>query len=154
MDETGDPETILRLTAQIVAAHIEHNSLEADALPGLIEKVYRTLRDVGQAPVEPSKPSPAVPIKQSVKAEFIVCLEDGKKLKMLKRHLMTAYKLTPAQYRTRWGLPADYPMVAPNYAKVRSSLAKKIGLGRKSADAEAPRRRGPKPAMRGRRARG
>jgi predicted transcriptional regulator len=104
--------------------------------------------------VEPSKPSPAVPIKQSIKAEFIVCLEDGKKLKMLKRHLMTAYKLTPAQYRTRWGLPADYPMVAPNYAKVRSSLAKKIGLGRKSADAAAPKRRGPKPAMKGRRARG
>ncbi len=118
--------------------------------------MYHTLRDVGQAPVEPLKPSPAVPIKQSVKADFIVCLEDGKKLKMLKRHLMTSYNLTPAQYRTRWGLPADYPMVAPNYAKVRSSLAKEIGLGRKSDEPPArtvAKRRGPKPATRGRRPR-
>jgi predicted transcriptional regulator len=155
MDETGDSEAVLRLTAQIVAAHVEHNSVEAAALPGLIEKVYQTLRDIGQAPAESSKLSPAVPIKQSVKPDFIICLEDGKKLKMLKRHLMTAYKMTPLQYRTRWGLPADYPMVAPNYAKVRSSLAKTIGLGRKSADASGPaKRRGPKPAARGRRARG
>jgi predicted transcriptional regulator len=155
MDESGKPEAVLKLTAQIVAAHVEHNSVQAEALPGLIEKVYQTLRDVGQAPLEPTKPSPAVPIKQSVKAEFIICLEDGKKLKMLKRHLMTAYKMTPAQYRTRWGLPADYPMVAPNYAKVRSSLAKQIGLGRKAGDAPAPaKRRGPKAAVRGRRARG
>ncbi|HLY88540.1 MAG TPA: MucR family transcriptional regulator [Acetobacteraceae bacterium] len=154
MDETGDPDVVLRLTAQIVAAHVEHNPVEAAALPGLIEKVYQTLREVGLAPVESTKLSPAVPIKQSVKADFITCLEDGKKLKMLKRHLMTVYQMTPAQYRARWGLPADYPMVAPNYAKVRSSLAKKIGLGRKSADTPAPaKRRGPKPATRGRRAR-
>jgi len=156
MAENGSPETVLRLTAQIVAAHVEHNAVQADALPSLIEKVYQTLRDVGQAPVEPTKPVPAVPIKQSVKADFIICLEDGKKLKMLKRHLMTAYKMTPAQYRTRWGLPADYPMVAPSYAKVRSSLAKKIGLGRKPASAQgrAPaKRRGPKAGQRGRRAR-
>ena len=157
MDETGRPEAVLRLTAQIVAAHVEHNSVQADALPGLIEKVYHSLRDVGQAAVEPSKPSPAVPVKQSVKADFIVCLEDGKKLKMLKRHLMTSYNMTPAQYRTRWGLPADYPMVAPNYAKVRSSLAKEIGLGRKTDEPPARavvKRRGPKAATRGRRARG
>jgi predicted transcriptional regulator len=157
MDETGKPEAVLRLTAQIVAAHVEHNTIQAEALPGLIEKVYLTLRDVGQAPVEPSKPSPAVPIKQSVKPDFIVCLEDGKKLKMLKRHLMTSYNMTPAQYRSRWGLPADYPMVAPNYAKVRSSLAKEIGLGRKSDDAPVrpvAKRRGAKAATRGRRARG
>ena len=156
MDKSGRPEAVLRLTAQIVAAHVEHNSIQAEALPGLIEKVYHTLRDVGQAPVEPLKPSPAVPIKQSVKADYIVCLEDGKKLKMLKRHLMTSYNLTPAQYRTRWGLPADYPMVAPNYAKVRSSLAKEIGLGRKSDEPPArtvAKRRGPKPATRGRRPR-
>jgi predicted transcriptional regulator len=156
MDDTGTPEAVLRLTAQIVSAHVEHNPVQADALPSLIEKVYRTLRDVGQAPVEPAKPVPAVPVKQSVKPDFIVCLEDGKKLKMLKRHLMTAYKMTPGQYRARWGLPADYPMVAPSYAKVRSGLAKKIGLGRKSTSA-APRptakRRGRKAGGMGRRAR-
>jgi len=154
MSETGTSETVLRLTAQIVSAHVEHNTVLADALPNLIEKVYQTLRDVGQSPIEPNKPEPAVPIKQSVKQDFIICLEDGKKLKMLKRHLMTSYKLTPAQYRARWGLPADYPMVAPSYAKVRSSLAKQIGLGRK-AEAPTPRvqakRRGPK-AARGKRA--
>ena len=105
---------------------------------------------------KPAKPVPAVPVKQSVKTDFIICLEDGKKLKMLKRHLMTAYKMTPAQYRVRWGLPADYPMVAPSYAKVRSSLAKKIGLGRKpgASPTRAPaKRRGPKAAPRGRRPR-
>jgi predicted transcriptional regulator len=156
MAEIGSSEAVLRLTAQIVAAHVEHNTVQAEALPELIEKVYQTLRDVGQAPVETAKPVPAVPVKQSVKSDFIVCLEDGKKLKMLKRHLMTAYQMTPAQYRMRWGLPADYPMVAPNYAKVRSSLAKKIGLGRKPSDspARAPaKRRGPKAAPRARRAR-
>jgi predicted transcriptional regulator len=156
MADSGSPENVLRLTAQIVAAHVEHNSVQADTLPSLIEKVYQTLRDVGQAPAGSTKPVPAVPIKQSVKTDFIVCLEDGKKLKMLKRHLMTAYKMTPAQYRTRWGLPADYPMVAPSYAKVRSTLAKKIGLGRKAAGAAArptAKRRGPKGTMRGRRAR-
>lgn len=148
MVETESPETVLRLTAQIVAAHVEHNSVQADALPGLIEKVYQTLRDVGQAPVETPKPTPAVPVKQSVKPDFIICLEDGKKLKMLKRHLMTAYQMTPTQYRARWGLPADYPMVAPSYAKVRSSLAKKIGLGRKAAASEprAPAKRRAKAA--------
>ena len=149
----------MRLTAQIVSAHVEHNSVQADALPGLIERVYQTLRGVGQAPVEVEKPAPAVPIKQSVRPDFIVCLEDGKKLKMLKRHLMTSYKLTPEQYRTRWGLSSDYPMVAPNYAKVRSSLAKKIGLGRKASATPgrptaklAANRRG-RPALRGKRAR-
>jgi predicted transcriptional regulator len=154
MPETGSPESVLQLTAQIVAAHVENNSVQSDALPELIEKVYRTLRDVGQAPVEPVKPVPAVPVKQSIKPDFLVCLEDGKKLKMLKRHLMTAYKMTPAQYRARWGLAADYPMVAPNYAKVRSSLAKKIGLGRKPGSPMAQARRAaPKNGQRGRRAR-
>jgi predicted transcriptional regulator len=157
MAESGTPEAVLRLTAQIVAAHVEHNSVQAESLPNLIQKVYQTLRDVGQAPVEATKPVPAVPIKQSVKPDFIICLEDGKKLKMLKRHLMTSYKLTPAQYRARWGLSADYPMVAPSYAKVRSSLAKQIGLGRKPAEPTtrgAPaKRRGAKPAVRGRRPR-
>src|ERR1700733_8726720 len=158
MVESGSSETVLRLTAQIVSAHVEHNSVQAEALPGLIERVYQTLRGVGQAPVEVEKPVPVVPIKQSVKPDFIVCLEDGKRLKMLKRHLMTSYKLTPAQYRTRWGLPSDYPMVAPNYAKVRSSLAQKIGLGRKPETPQgrpaAAKRRGPKTAQRGQRTRG
>jgi predicted transcriptional regulator len=156
MVETGLPESVLRLTAQIVAAHVEHNAVQAEALPNLIVKVYQTLRDVGQAPAETTKPTPAVPVKQSIKPDFIVCLEDGKKLKMLKRHLMTAYNMTPSQYRARWGLPPDYPMVAPSYAKVRSSLAKKIGLGRKpgASPGRAPaRRRVPKAAPRGRRAR-
>ena len=131
MAEIGSSEAVLRLTAQIVAAHVEHNTVQAEALPELIEKVYQTLRDVGQAPVETAKPVPAVPVKQSVKSDFIVCLEDGKKLKMLKRHLKTAYNMTPEQYRERWGLTPDYPMVSPNYAKHRSSLAKKSGLGTK-----------------------
>ena len=153
MVDSGSADTVLRLTAQIVAAHVEHNAVQAESLPGLIEKVYQTLRDVGQAPVEPAKPVPAVPVKQSVKTDFIICLEDGKKLKMLKRHLMTAYKMTPAQYRVRWGLPADYPMVAPSYAKVRSSLAKKIGLGRKPGH-HRPGRRPSGGARRRRRAAG
>jgi predicted transcriptional regulator len=140
MAATDASDIVLRLTAQIVAAHVEHNAVQADALASLIQKVYQTLRGVGQAQPETAKPTPAVPIKQSVRPDFIICLEDGKKLKMLKRHLTTAYKMTPAQYRARWGLPADYPMVAPNYAKVRSSLAKEIGLGRTSA-ASSPKRR-------------
>ena len=152
MAETEASDTVLRLTAQIVAAHVEHNAVQADALPSLIQKVYQTLRDVGQAPPETAKPTPAVPIKQSVRPDFIICLEDGKKLKMLKRHLTTAYKMTPAQYRARWGLPADYPMVAPNYAKVRSSLAKQIGLGHKPASS-SPKRRAANQGGRGRRAR-
>jgi predicted transcriptional regulator len=137
MVETSSPDLVLRLTVQIVAAHIEHNVVAADALPRLIERVYRTLHEATRTPAEPEKPVAAVPVKQSVKPDYIVCLEDGKKLKTLRRHIMTSYNLTPAQYRARWGLAADYPMVAPNYAKLRSSLARKIGLGRKS---EAPTR--------------
>ncbi len=120
---------ILTLTAQIVSAHVSNNSVSVDALTSLIQDVYRALADIGAEPVEEERPQPAVPIKKSVFADYIVCLEDGKKLKMLKRHLNTAYNLSPDQYRERWGLAADYPMVAPNYAKHRSTLAKKIGLG-------------------------
>jgi predicted transcriptional regulator len=123
--------SVLGLTAQIVSAHVSNNSVSPDALPSLIQEVYRTLAGVGKEPTEPERPQPAVPIKKSVFADHIVCLEDGKKLKMLKRHLKTAYNMTPDQYRERWGLPPDYPMVAPNYARHRSSLAKKIGLGTK-----------------------
>ena len=122
---------VLGLTAQIVSAHVSNNSVTPDALPSLIQDVYRTLSGVGHDMPAPDKPQPAVPAKTSVFPDFIVCLEDGKKLKMLKRHLKTAYNMTPEQYRDRWDLPSDYPMVAPNYARHRSSLAKKIGLGTK-----------------------
>jgi predicted transcriptional regulator len=123
--------TVLGLTAQIVSAHVSNNSVSPDALPSLIQEVYKTLAGVGNERSEPERPQPAVPVKKSVFADHIICLEDGKKLKMLKRHLKTAYNMTPEQYRERWGLPPDYPMVAPNYARHRSSLAKKIGLGTK-----------------------
>ncbi len=123
--------SVLGLTAQIVSAHVSNNSVSPDALPSLIQEVYRTLAGVGKEPSEPDRPQPAVPVKKSVFPDHIVCLEDGKKLKMLKRHLKTAYNMSPDQYRDRWGLPPDYPMVAPNYARHRSSLAKKIGLGTK-----------------------
>jgi predicted transcriptional regulator len=127
---------LLGLTAQIVAAHVANNEIPANTLPALIQDVYRTLAGIGHeaapAPAPPAeKPAPAVPVKKSVFPEFIICLEDGKKLKMLKRHLATSYNMTPEQYRDKWGLAADYPMVAPSYAKQRSSLAKKIGLGTK-----------------------
>jgi predicted transcriptional regulator len=122
---------VLGLTAQIVSAHVGNNAVPADSLSALIQNVYRTLSSMGHEPLIADKPSPAVPIKKSVFPDHIVCLEDGKKLKMLKRHLKTAYDMTPEQYRERWGLPADYPMVAPSYARHRSSLAKKIGLGTK-----------------------
>jgi predicted transcriptional regulator len=122
---------VLGLTAQIVSAHVSNNSITPDALPGLIQDVYRTLAGVGREPEQPDKPQPAVPVKKSVFADYLICLEDGKKLKMLKRHLKTAYGLTPDQYRERWGLPPEYPMVAPSYADHRSTLAKKIGLGTK-----------------------
>jgi predicted transcriptional regulator len=131
MTEISPGSDVLGLTAQIVSAHVSNNSVAPDALPALIQDVYRTLAGVGKDPVQPDKPQPAVPIKKSVFPDHIVCLEDGKKLKMLKRHLKTAYNMTPEQYRDRWALTPDYPMVAPNYAKHRSSLAKKIGLGTK-----------------------
>ena len=126
---------VLGLTAQIVAAQVSRSATPAEALPSLILEVYRTLTNIGRDTTAPEKPTPAVPVKKSIFSDHIICLEDGKKLKMLKRHLMTSFGLTPDQYRSRWGLPADYPMVAPEYAAHRSSLAKKIGLGTK------PRRR-------------
>jgi predicted transcriptional regulator len=123
--------SVLGWTAQIVSAHVSHNTVAPEALPALIQEVFRTLSNVGTQPEVVEKPQPAVPVKKSVFGDYIICLEDGKKLKMLKRHLKTAYNLEPEQYRERWGLPPDYPMVAPNYARQRSSLAKKIGLGTK-----------------------
>ncbi len=124
---------LLTLAAKIVSAHVGHNSVPAEAMPGLIRSVYSALSGVGiDAPAEPPL-QPAVPVKKSVFPDFIVCLEDGIQLKMLKRHLKTRYDLTPAQYRARWGLAREYPMVAPSYASRRSALAKSIGLGRKPA---------------------
>jgi predicted transcriptional regulator len=129
MDESN--EDVLGLTSQIVSAHVSHNTVAPDALPSLIQEVYRTLVNIGKQPAQAEKPTPAVPVKQSVRQDRIICLEDGKSFSMLKRHLMTDHKLTPQQYREKWDLPRDYPMVAPNYAQTRSALAKKIGLGRK-----------------------
>jgi predicted transcriptional regulator len=131
MTEQADNADVLGLTAQIVSAHVSNNATGADALPALIQDVYRTLAGVGKEQVLPDKQQPAVPVKKSVFPDFIICLEDGKKLKMLKRHLKTSYNMTPEQYREKWQLPPDYPMVAPSYARHRSSLAKKIGLGTK-----------------------
>lgn len=124
-------DSILELTSEIVAAHVSNNTVTADELPALIEQVYSTLSNVGHGAemTDDDQPIPAVPIKKSITPDYIICLEDGKKLKMLKRHLKTAYDMTPEEYKERWGLPSDYPMVAPNYAKQRSKLAKKIGLG-------------------------
>src|SRR5437763_1010153 len=145
---------ILSLTAQIVSAHVSKNQVGTDALPSLIRSVYRSLSTAGDAEAAPP-PTPAVPINKSVFPDYIVCLEDGKKLKMLKRHLQTSYGLSPDAYRAKWGLPRDYPMVAPNYATTRSGLAKLIGLGRKPTSAPACE---PEPELRrllaGRRARG
>ena len=124
-------DEVLSLTAQIVSAHVAHNSVATDALPALIQSVYNTLTKAGTAAPEPEKPQPAVPVKRSVFHDHIVCLEDGKKQKMLKRHLQTAHGLTPEQYREKWNLPHDYPLVAPSYAEKRSTLAKAFGLGRK-----------------------
>ncbi|MBF0326633.1 MucR family transcriptional regulator [Magnetospirillum moscoviense] len=131
MSERSPSSDLLGLTTEIVAAHVANNTVAVSDLPQLIHEVYRTLASVGSAPSVPERPQPAVAVKKSVNPDFIICLEDGKKLKMLKRHLKTAYNMTPEDYRERWGLPADYPMVAPNYAAHRSTLAKKIGLGTK-----------------------
>ena len=125
-------ELLITLTADIVAAHVSNNSVAVSDLPVLIAHVHGALSNLGgPAPIEVVKQEPAVSVRSSIKPDFIVCLEDGKKLKMLKRHLMTRYGMTPDDYRTKWGLPGDYPMVAPNYAEQRRTLAKKIGLGTK-----------------------
>jgi predicted transcriptional regulator len=124
-------EELLALTAEIVSSHVANNSVAMGELPQLIEQVFGTLNSLSSADgAKEARPEPAVPIKKSITPNYMVCLEDGKKLKMLKRHLKTQYDMTPEQYRERWNLPADYPMVAPNYANQRRELAKKIGLGR------------------------
>ncbi len=139
MPEQLERGEVLALTTEIVASHVSNNDVSVGDLSQLIREVYDTLSGLAVgasgASLAQERPQPAVPIKKSITSDYLICLEDGKKLKMLKRHLKTSYDLTPEQYRERWGLPADYPMVAPNYAKQRSQLAKKIGLGTK------PRRR-------------
>ncbi len=137
-DPKDQSPSLLALTAEIVAAHVANNKVEVESLPMLIQNVYKTLATAESGtPTLATRPTPAVTIKQSIRPDFIVCLEDGKKLKMLKRYLKTTYNLTPEQYRERWNLPADYPMVAPNYARQRSRLAKAIGLGSKPKAATA-----------------
>jgi len=137
-----DSTEILRLATEIVAAYVSNNAMAANDLPGMIRTVHSTLAglDQAQSPAE-AELTPAVPIKKSVTADHIICLEDGKKLKMLKRYLRSQFGLTPEEYRARWGLPHDYPMVAPNYAAQRSKLAKQIGLGRVAAAPAKPRRK-------------
>ena len=133
MTEQLSQNELLSLTTEIVASHVSNNTVAVSDLPQLIRLVYTVLAEQGQAKAEeePEKPVPAVPIKKSIQQDHLVCLEDGKKLKMLKRHLNTAYGMTPEEYRQKWGLSPDYPMVAPNYSRTRKDLAKKIGLGRK-----------------------
>jgi len=143
MAETTVPkmaeEELLRMTADVVAAYVSKNTLPTAQLAEVINAVYGSLKglesQVAEPPPEPVKP--AVPIRKSVTADYLICLEDGKKLKMLKRHLRSTYNMTPDEYRVRWGLAPDYPMVAPNYAEQRSAFAKKIGLGRGAARASA-----------------
>lgn len=131
MSEQADTsEMLVTLTADIVAAHVSNNSVAISDLSILINNVHAALSNLGSQPVEEEKPVPAVSVRTSVKPDYIVCLEDGKKLKMLRRHLMTHYGMTPDDYRAKWGLPADYPMVAPNYAERRRELALQIGLGK------------------------
>ena len=132
MNDEANADTLITLTADIVAAHVSNNSVAVNDLPNLIQNVHGALAGLGAPQAAPEvKLEPKVPIRSSIKPDYIVCLEDGKKLKMLKRHLMTRYSMTPEQYRQKWNLPSDYPMVAPNYAEQRRSLAKSIGLGTK-----------------------
>jgi predicted transcriptional regulator len=132
---TGHEQELIELSTEIVAAYVSHNALSPSDLPKLIAEVHGALRSLSsnEAPVSVEELKPAVPVRKSVAADYIICLEDGKKFKSLKRHLRTHYNLSPEEYREKWGLPADYPMVAPNYSATRSKLAKDNGLGRKAA---------------------
>lgn len=125
-------EEMLRMTASVVSAYVGHNSLPPTQIPDVIKTVYGSLTGLGRDAGSGDAPRPAVPVRRSVTPDYIVCLEDGRKLKMLKRHLRTTYNMTVDQYRRKWGLPQDYPVVAPNYARQRSVFAKRIGLGRRS----------------------
>lgn len=137
MEQDIKAEALITLTSDIVAAHISNNPVDVGDVSNLINSVYTALAGLGVPNEEEAQPpEPAVSVRASIKPDYIVCLEDGKKLKMLKRHLMTHYNMTPDEYRKRWNLPADYPMVAPSYAEKRRELAHKIGLGRKPAKPE------------------
>jgi predicted transcriptional regulator len=144
MAEVGDPHDadLIELSSEIVAAYVGHNALSPTDLPKLIGEVYSALKTLGSSPAtsEAEAPKPAVTVRRSVTPDFLVCLEDGKKFKSLKRHLMTHHSLTPQQYREKWSLPSDYPMVAPSYSETRSSLAKSSGLGRKAPPARKGRK--------------
>lgn len=135
-------QQIVAMAADIVSAYVGHNSVPTSELPAVIASVYASLTKLGAEPeAPPAEPLvPAVPIRKSVTPEAIICLEDGKKFKSLKRHISSKYGLTPEQYRTKWGLPIDYPMTAPNYAEARSALAKSMGLGRKAGQVKSARR--------------
>ena len=144
--EESIPPNFIELSADIVSAYVSNNSVAASDLPSLLHEVHGALQRIGtgathEVPAEPLKP--AVPVRKSVSADFIICLEDGKKFKSLKRHLRTKYDMSPEEYREKWDLPADYPMVAPNYAASRSDLAKRMGLGqqRRKAPAKSPGRK-------------
>ncbi len=139
MDEKSE---IIEMTADIVSAYVGNNSVSAADLPSLIQSVHRALSGVsgGPEPVEVAPKEPAVPVKRSIQQDFLICLEDGRKFKSLKRHLRTKYNLSPEEYRAKWNLPKDYPMVAPNYAKARSDLAKQMGLGQGGRQASRKRR--------------
>ena len=136
-ETTPEGQDIIGWTAEIVAAHVSNNSVTVQEMPDFIRTVHDSLAKLSGSPPE-EKPEPKVPIRSSVRPDYIVCLEDGRKLKMLKRHLATAYGMTPQEYRKKWGLPDDYPMVAPKYAEQRSELAKRIGLGRQRRRSDVP----------------
>lgn len=140
VEMTAEKSVLLELTADVVAAFVGKNSVPASELPGLIDKVHGAFIALGGAPETPEvvELKPAIPIKRSVQPDYLVCLEDGVKFKSLKRHLRTKYNMTPEEYRAKWNLPSDYPMVAPNYAAARSELAKKMGLGQQRSKAVIP----------------
>ncbi len=148
MAEDVETDTLLSLTAEIVSAHVANNRVGIAELPALIQDVHAALAKLGRTnePAEAEAQKPAVPIRSSIKPDYLVCLEDGKHLTMLKRYLMRTYGLTPAEYRAKWKLQADYPMVAPNYAERRRVLANNIGLGRKREGPAAPAEEIPEPA--------
>ncbi len=142
--QNGRPDDILRLATEIVAAYVSNNPIPVSEVPAMIKSIHGTLGGLmgGSAGEIATTQKPAIPVKRSVNPDYIVCLEDGKKLKMLKRYLRSNYNMTPEEYRSKWGLPADYPMVAPNYAAQRSEFAKKIGLGRTASSSGRRRAKG------------
>ncbi|MDX8499142.1 MucR family transcriptional regulator [Mesorhizobium sp. VK4C] len=143
----NNTDALIELTAEVVSAYVSNNPVPVNDLPGLIDQVHAALKGTIGGPVaKPEELKPAVPIRKSVTPDYIISLEDGKQFKSLKRHLSTHYGLTPDEYRAKWGLPADYPMVAPNYAAARSALAKTMGLGRKRAEAQPAAKRSRKKA--------